>query len=541
SGTTVTAGTPFALTVKVPTGVTPGTVTVTVSDVGGTSAGASYTYLGLPSITTIAPDAAPIAGRTTIRITGSGFDAFTTTVTFDGVPAAWSYVTTTTTLWVTAPAHAAGTVTVVVTTPAGTSAGFPFTYSPGPTITSITPDAGSVVGGTTVTVTGTGVTVGTTAVTFGQWSATSVTVNSATSLTVLIPSQTTAGVVTVTVSTPGGTSNAFSFTYDAPPTITGLTPKYGPQSGGNTITITGTDFTATTTVAFGTQPGTTVAVNSPTTLTVKVPAATAPGDVTVTVTTPGGKAFPLPTTPYAYFGQPTIASITPPAGSLAGGSTVAIGGTDFAPTATVTFGGIPGTTVVVGTTFALTVKVPAGVTPGTVTVVVTALGGASAGSVYTYLGVPTITSITPDSAPVTGRTTISIVGTGFKVTTGTTVTFGGTPATSVFVATTATRPVLFVTAPPEAAGTVMVTVTTPGGTSAGFPFTYDAPPTATGLTPAQGPLAGGNSITVTGSHFVAGTTTVDFGTNPGTTVDVTSPTTLTVVVPAGTGPGTVPV
>ena len=50
---------------------------------------------------------------------------------------------------------------------------------------------------------------------------------------------------------------------------------------------------------------------------------------------------------------------------------------------------------------------------------------------------------------------------------------------------------------------------------------------------------GGNAVAVTGTGFVSGSTTVDFGSNAGTSVDVTSPTSLTVDVPAGTG--TVPV
>ena len=40
---------------------------------------------------------------------------------------------------------------------------------------------------------------------------------------------------------------------------------------------------------------------------------------------------------------------------------------------------------------------------------------------------------------------------------------------------------------------------------------------------------------MTGTGFVSGSTSVDFGTNAGTSVNVTSATSLTVVVPSGTG------
>ena len=55
------------------------------------------------------------------------------------------------------------------------------------------------------------------------------------------------------------------------------------------------------------------------------------------------------------------------------------------------------------------------------------------------------------------------------------------------------------------------------------------------MTPNNGPEAGTNTVTVAGSGFVSGSTSVDFGTNAGTSVDVTSGTCLTVVVPSGTG------
>ena len=66
-------------------------------------------------------------------------------------------------------------------------------------------------------------------------------------------------------------------------------------------------------------------------------------------------------------------------------------------------------------------------------------------------------------------------------------------------------------------------------------YTYNAAPTVTSVTPNNGPPAGTNTVTVAGCGFVSGSTTVDFGPNAGTSVDVTSGTSLTVVVPSGTG------
>ena len=83
-----------------------------------------------------------------------------------------------------------------------------------PTVTAISPASGPMAGGTRVTVTGTKFT-GATAVRFGTMAGTALTVNSSTKITVRSPAH-AAGVVDVTVTTPGGTtaiSTANRFTY----------------------------------------------------------------------------------------------------------------------------------------------------------------------------------------------------------------------------------------------------------------------------------------------------------------------------------------
>ena len=87
---------------------------------------------------------------------------------------------------------------------------------------------------------------------------------------------------------------------------------------------------------------------------------------------------------------------------------------------------------------------------------------------------PTVSSVSPGSGPTTGGTTVTIGGT--NLTGATAVTFGSTPATA-FTVTGASA--ITATAPAGVAGTVDVTVTTGGGTSAtsaADQFTYQAPP-----------------------------------------------------------------
>ena len=136
---------------------------------------------------------------------------------------------------------------VTVTTPNGTSAiNRPVTSSPTPRARrspQSTRTTGPRAGTNTVTVTGTGFVSGSTAVDFGTNAGTSVNVASGTSLSVVVPAGT--GTVSVTVITSGGGSStplASAYTYNPPPTVTGVSPTNGPAAGGTTVTVSGTGF-----------------------------------------------------------------------------------------------------------------------------------------------------------------------------------------------------------------------------------------------------------------------------------------------------------
>src|SRR6202035_997705 len=151
-----------------------------------------------------------------------------------------------------------GTVDVTVTTPNGTSAvnspSDEYTYNPLPTVTSVSPNNGPLVGGTAFTVNGSNFT-GATAVHFGSNAGTGITSVTASSLTVTIPAGTGAGAVDVTVTTPNGTSDltppSDQYTYNAAPTVTSVNPNNGPQGGANSVTVNGTGFSGIPTVDFG--------------------------------------------------------------------------------------------------------------------------------------------------------------------------------------------------------------------------------------------------------------------------------------------------
>lgn len=169
----------------------------------------------------------------------------------------------------------------------------------------------------------------------------------------------------------------------AAPTITNVSPASGVLAGGTVLTITGTNFVNGATVAFvelpsnnvfGT-PSSKVAASvtfiSATQLTATTPSASSAGAVDVVVMNPDFQTATRASgfTYSTALPAPTVASVTPNIGPLAGGTTVTITGTNFVSGATAAFGGsIVAGTFVNSTT--LTATAPAHAM-GAVNVVVT--------------------------------------------------------------------------------------------------------------------------------------------------------------------------
>lgn len=146
AGATVTFGGTAATNVNVLgsttiTAVTPahasGAVNVVVTNPGGQNATSTngYTYAAAPAptVTGVNPTSGPTAGGTSITITGTGFAAGAT-VTVGGTAATNVVVSNSTTITAVTPAHAAGTVDVVVTNSNGQSGSMlnAFTYNAPP-------------------------------------------------------------------------------------------------------------------------------------------------------------------------------------------------------------------------------------------------------------------------------------------------------------------------------------------------------------------------------------------------------------------------
>jgi hypothetical protein len=95
--------------------------------------------------------------------------------------------------------------------------------------------------------------------------------------------------------------------------VSAVSPASGPASGGTTVTVTGTNFAAGNTVAFGGSTATGVTVNSPTSITANAPAGNAQnvgGTVDVTVTGPGGTSATSPADEFTYLVSSSTYSIS---------------------------------------------------------------------------------------------------------------------------------------------------------------------------------------------------------------------------------------
>ncbi|MGO9196536.1 MAG: beta strand repeat-containing protein [Acidimicrobiales bacterium] len=543
AATSYTVDSDNSITATAPAGsVTGSPIDVTVTTRSGTSATSSadnFTYVNSPVVTSVSPNEDSPLGGYSVTVNGSGFTG-ATEVEFGSAPSPAFTVDADSAITATVPAGT-GTVDVTVTTPVGTSAkssNDQFTYG-APVVTGVSPNAGSPLGGYSATVTGTGFT-GASSVYFGTTPATDVVVSSDDQLTATVPAGT--GTVDVTVTTSGGTSAASpadQFDYVAVPTVSGVSPNQGPTAGGNLVYVTGTSLTGATIVDFGTAAASDVTVLSDTSLMAIAPAGT--GTVDVTVTVPGGTSPTSTADQYTYFAVPTVTNVSPASGFSSGGTTVNITGTGFSAATAVNFGSGNGTGFTINSDTSITATSP-GSPPGAgpVDVTVSNPGGTSVTSsadVFTYVALPSVTSVYPAAGPLAGGTQVIITGTGF--TNSTTVDFGTSAGTDVAYVSSG----MMLATSPAGSGTEDVTVTTAVGTSltsGADQFTYQDVPTVSSVSPNDGPVGGNVSVTITGTNLL-GANEVDFGTTPAASFSVTSPTTITATAPSNTSPGEVDV
>jgi hypothetical protein len=530
-----------------------------------------------PVVTAISPTSGSNQGGTSVTITGTGFYG-ASGVTIGGTAAAYVNVVNDTTITCETPLGSAGSASVLVTTPGGTSAANSFfTYlPPAPAVSSISPPSGRTSGGTSVTITGTNLT-GATSVTFGGTAATNVSVVNSTTITCTTPAR-TAGTVSVLITTPGGTNAANTlYTYVSPPTVTAVSPATGSIAGGTSVTITGENFAGATGVTVGGAAATNLSVVNGTTIICTTPAGNA-GSASVLVTTSAGTnvantlfsyvvpvglpaALDTPELIYTlggnsnWFGQTAIThdSVDAAQSGVIGHSQQTWFETSVTGAGNLSFwwkvsseagydylefyidgelqaGEISGNVDWAQKSYTL------GAGSHTLRWLYMKDNSDSSGSdagwvdevVWTSSPVPTVTAISPNTGSTEGGTSVTLTGTDF--TGATSVTIGGAAATNISVVNSTT---ITCTTPAQPAGSASVLVTTAGGTNAANTlYTYQLPiPVVNETFPDNGLPAGGNTVNIGGRNFT-GASSVTFGGTAATNVSVLSDQIISCTAPA---------
>ena len=145
------------------------------------------------------------------------------------------------------------------------------------------------------------------------------------------------------------------------------------------------ELTGATSVTFGGVPATSFTVNSATSITAVTPAH-AVGAVDVVVTTPAGAASLVNGYTYLTAVVPsTVTAISPSSGTASGGVGVTLTGTGLTGATSVTFDGVPATSVNVVNATTITAVTPAHAAGAVNVAVFTPAGAAQLASGYTYL------------------------------------------------------------------------------------------------------------------------------------------------------------
>ncbi len=357
-----------------------------------------------------------------------------------------------------------------------------------PTVLSVSPDEGSIAGGSaswdpyTVTITGEGFgePEAGVSVRFGDKPATTIDTWTDTEITgIAPPTGEELGPVDVTVipaaGVPGTLEDGFTYV-EAPPmaTLESAEPNSGPEAGGTEVTLTGTGFSHNLQeikIGNNGNPWDFEVISDTEVLATSAPMYTPSGSFFIT--TAGGRNTSTGVS-FTYLPVPTASALSPSSGSEDGGYEVTLTVTGWLSNQPLTVT-VDGNEVdwFTDSETSVTFIMPAGT--GEVPVTVTTNGGTSDPLTFTYeVPAPIITGVSPSTGLTTGGEVVDVTGSNLGVG-GLMVTFGGAEVTSLSV--NPEGAIATVTTPAASEpGQVEVEVTTNGG-SASLPegFTYEEP------------------------------------------------------------------
>ena len=539
-------------------------VRVTLPGAPGGSVGPVTFTVTTPSSTTltsITPSSALRGVTTAVTLTGTNFIAGST-VNANPAPTGFSItgVTVVNSTTITASFHSnsstpIGSVNIDVANSGGASNTLPFAIT-GPTLTSISPVNGAQGTAVNVTLTGTGLT-GATAVnvsgggiTVSNFAAVNATTVTA---TFTISGGATPGARNVTVTAPGGPSNAVTFTVTGGTAsgLTSISPNTGARGTSQAVVLTGSGLTGSTAVNVSggggggtngvTVTGFTVVSDTQINATFTITATAALTARNVTVTTSTGTTNPVTFT-IVTPGTPILDSITPNSGARGTSVPVILSGSGFTATGTTVQVAAPANGVSIppsSVSVHLTGTCTIGTAPNTVTlpapcitatvnisgssttvvgprqIFVTTPGGTSGTVNFTVTG-PVLASISPNQGVRGTVVPVSLFGSGLTGTTAIAVSGGGVTVSGIAVQNDTQVNATFTISATATVSARNVTVSAPGGTSSAVAFTVIASgtPTLTSIAPNTGVRGSGTPttpyypaihVTLTGTNFTGAT------------------------------------
>ena len=368
------------------------------------------------TVSSISPATGDANGGTAVTITGTNF-APGAIVSFGVGTASKIVVVNSTTITAITPPHVGGAANVTVRNAAGDQGslpnGFLYTSTPPstqPQLNVIVPNTGSTAGGDSITIAGSNLT-GTT-LTIGGVAATIVS-HGPVSMTATTPAGSAGSPVDVVVRNPQGLTATMksAFTYADPPaapSVSSISPASGSINGGTQLVISGTGFRYGAVVSIGGPPppvGTgkralTMAVTNdavvcgsgvPLPCIIATTPAHAAGATDVVVTNmdfatgiiDSGSGSSTVTQGYTFVVAPSISNVTPSSGTVSGGTTVTINGTNFVSGAQVLVGGQQAVVQSLTST-TITAVVPANAAGTSAVAVVNPDGQSSNTLIFTY-------------------------------------------------------------------------------------------------------------------------------------------------------------
>jgi len=309
------------------------------------------------------------------------------------------------------------------------------------------------------------------------------------------------------------------------------------------VTLTGSGFTdiSSNKCLFGSASVAATYV-SPTTVTCDSPASSTPTtSSTVSLEfTANDKDFTTFGNTFQYVKSMQITSSIPTFGAVSGGTQVTVYGYNFEDRESLKckFGTVEVDATYLAST-SITCDAPAGVV-GTVDVELSMNGGVdytvSSNVKFDFVPDITVSTISPESGPSTGGTSVTVSGTNFIFSKDLKCRFGSSDVSATFVSASS----IVCISPPTTVSSVEVSISNNGldFVKAASAFSFNNAPAVTSVSPSKGSVSGGTVVTLTGSGFTDISSNKCLFGSASVAATYVSPTTVTCDSPASSTPTT---